>query len=69
MGHYWAYSIDHRAGLQLPGRPVCEGRRWRPLEWLNDCSRPKDMDAYRAQFRTRPAARSGNTGEGQHAAD
>jgi len=47
---------ERHTGGPLSDRPACEGRRYRPLEWLNDCTRPKDFAAYLAQFRTRPAA-------------
>ena len=54
MPNYWAYSIDQRAGLPLPGRPPCEGQRWRPLEGHNPCKRPRDLDAYLRQFTAKP---------------
>lgn len=57
MAGLWGHLDQERySGGPLSDRPACEGRRWRPLEWHNDSSRPKDMDAYRAQFRTRPPA-------------
>ena len=45
-------EVDRRP---IPGRPPCEGQRWRPLEGHNPCKRPKDLDAYLRQFTARPA--------------
>ncbi len=46
-------EVDRRP---IPGRPPCEGQRWRPLEGHNPCKRPRDMAAYLAQFRAKPPA-------------
>jgi hypothetical protein len=56
MASTWGRLEREGGSMPIPGRPPCEGRRWRPHESLNDYPRPKDLAAYLASFQARPLA-------------